>query len=209
MNNNSDFLKIIGLFTMLIDHIGAVFYPQVTLFRIIGRIAFPIFAYQIGVGYKNTKNLRKYLLRLLLVGIISQVPYSLLFTTKTLNIFFTLLIGLIAITVYERINPALGMLFPFLSLFIDFDYGIYGVFTILVLFVFNQRNTMFIAGQGLLNITYCLWYNSFLQMYSILAVFLILYFKINIRINVSKLWFYAFYPVHLIILLLLNSNIFL
>jgi hypothetical protein len=194
---------------MLIDHIGAVFYPQVTLFRIIGRIAFPIFAYQIGVGYKNTKNLRKYLLRLLLVGIISQVPYSLLFTTKTLNIFFTLLIGLIAITVYERINPALGMLFPFLSLFIDFDYGIYGVFTILVLFVFNQRNTMFIAGQGLLNITYCLWYNSFLQMYSILAVFLILYFKINIRINVSKLWFYAFYPVHLIILLLLNSNIFL
>ena len=193
---------------MLIDHIGAVFYPQVTLFRIIGRIAFPIFAYQIGVGYKNTKNLRKYLLRLLLVGIISQVPYSLLFTTKTLNIFFTLLIGLIAITVYERINPALGMLFPFLSLFIDFDYGIYGVFTILVLFVFNQRNTMFIAGQGLLNITYCLWYNSFLQMYSILAV-LILYFKINIRINVSKLWFYAFYPVHLIILLLLNSNIFL
>ena len=73
---------------MLIDHIGAVFYPQVTLFRIIGRIAFPIFAYQIGVGYKNTKNLRKYLLRLLLVGIISQVPYSLLFTTKTLNIFY-------------------------------------------------------------------------------------------------------------------------
>lgn len=202
MNNNSEFLKIIGLITMLIDHIGAVFYPQVTLFRIIGRIAFPIFAYQIGLGYRNTKNLTKYSLRLLMVGVISQIPYRFLFTTETLNIFFTLLIGLVAITVYDRLNQALGFFIPFLAMVIDIDYGIYGVFTVLILFIFNQRYTMLITGQGVLNCIYCLWYNSFLQMYSILAVFIIMFNKINLNIRVNKFWFYSFYPAHLIILLL-------
>lgn len=206
MNNNSEFLKIIGLVTMLIDHIGAVFYPQVTALRIIGRIAFPIFAYQIGIGYRNTNNLSKYLLRLLLVGVISQIPYSFLFATETLNIFCTLVIGLIAITIYDRINPALGLLFPFLTLSLDFDYGIYGVFTILVLFVFNQRDLRLIAGQVFLNCIYCLWYNSFLQMYSLPAILLILYSKINIKVSIGKTWFYSFYPAHLIILLFLKSS---
>lgn len=195
---------------MLIDHIGAVFYPQVTLLRIIGRIAFPIFAYQIGIGYRNTKSISKYFLRLLLVGVISQAPYSLLFTTETLNIFFTLLIGLVAIIVYDRINPALGLLFPFLVLWMDFDYGIYGVFTILGLFIFNQRKAILIASQGFLNFVYCLWYNSFLQMYSLLAVLLVIYFpssfKSNFKLYIGRFWFYSFYPAHLIILLFLKSS---
>ena len=68
---------------------------------------------------------------------------------------------------------------------------------------------MLIVGQGFLSSMYCLWYNSFLQMYSLLAIVLIIHTKINIKINVGKLWFYSFYPVHLIMLLFLKTSNFL
>lgn len=66
-------LKIIAMLTMLIDHIGAVLFPEIALFRIIGRIAFPIFAYIVADGCKYTKNKPKYLLRLVLCALSFQI----------------------------------------------------------------------------------------------------------------------------------------
>lgn len=56
LNENTNFLKLIGIITMLIDHIGCILFPKVLLFRVIGRIAFPIFTYTTYLGYKHTKN---------------------------------------------------------------------------------------------------------------------------------------------------------
>ena len=101
-------LKIIALISMFIDHSGYYIMGHFSFFNYIGRIAFPIFAFQISEGYKHTKNLKKYFLRLSLFALISQIPYS-LFLLKYhgspygLNIFFTLFLGLLAIYLYDYV----------------------------------------------------------------------------------------------------------
>ncbi len=68
-------LKIIACISMLIDHIGYILFPQVTLLRYIGRIAMPIFAFFIGEGCLYTKNRMKYFLRVFLLGVLCQSVY--------------------------------------------------------------------------------------------------------------------------------------
>ena len=106
-------LKIIALITMFIDHSGYVFVGSFSFCNFIGRIAFPIFAFQISEGYKHTKNLKKYFLRLGIFALISQIPFS-LFSFKyhggnilILNVFFTLFLGLLSIYLYDYINNLL------------------------------------------------------------------------------------------------------
>ncbi|SNX54090.1 TraX family protein [Thermoanaerobacterium sp. RBIITD] len=86
-------LKLIALLTMVIDHVGAVLYPNIIVLRMIGRISFPIFAYLLALGYKSTHDAKKYLKRLLLFGLLSEIPYILAFNSDNLNIFFTLALG--------------------------------------------------------------------------------------------------------------------
>lgn len=125
-------LKIIACITMLIDHITVLFVPHdfgylfhlnigsyerdITLYvigRVIGRIAFPLFAFLIVQGFLHTRNVKKYMLRLAIFAVISEIPYDFAmseipfdFAIRNFpqslfyqqNIFFTLLLGLIAIT---------------------------------------------------------------------------------------------------------------
>ena len=100
-------LKIVALISMLCDHTGLVFLGSPTYFNVIGRIAFPIFAFQISEGYTHTKNLKKYILRLIIFALTSQLPFVLFrnsveLTSFSLNIFFTLLLGLLSITIYDK-----------------------------------------------------------------------------------------------------------
>lgn len=101
-------LKIIALITMFIDHSGYAIMGHFSFFNYIGRIAFPIFAFQISEGYNHTKNLKKYFLRLGLFALVSQIPFS-LFSLKYhgnpfgLNVFFTLFLGLLAIYLYDYV----------------------------------------------------------------------------------------------------------
>ena len=52
-------LKIIAFLTMIVDHTGVIFYPNSQIFRIIGRISFPIFCFFIVEGFSHTKNIKK------------------------------------------------------------------------------------------------------------------------------------------------------
>ena len=102
-------LKIIAVVTMFIDHLGYIIWGRVTFFNYIGRLAFPIFAFQISEGYLHTKNLKKYFLRLIIIAIVSQIPYSLFLSTysndyTSPNIFFTLISGLSSITIYDKLK---------------------------------------------------------------------------------------------------------
>lgn len=105
---------------MLFDHIGEVF-PASTpdVFRFIGRIAFPIYAYMIAQGCKYTRNINKYLIRLGIFAIISEIPFDIAFMHyKTMddnlhlnidflhntNVFYTLFLGVACISVYEKLK---------------------------------------------------------------------------------------------------------
>lgn len=74
-NLDTDFLKLIAVVSMLIDHIGSAFFPQYPVFRWIGRLAFPIFAYCLTVGLLYTRNIKRYLVRLGVFALISQPFY--------------------------------------------------------------------------------------------------------------------------------------
>lgn len=77
LNRDTDMLKLIAIITMCVDHVGVVFFPGVATFRIIGRIAFPLFCYSMAVGCCYTRSMGGYAFRLLLAALISQPFYAL------------------------------------------------------------------------------------------------------------------------------------
>ena len=90
-------LKLIACITMLIDHIGAVFFPSMQILRMIGRLSFPIYCFLLVEGAAHTKNAGRYALRLLICALVSELPHDLAFgdhlTLNSLSIMVTLLIG--------------------------------------------------------------------------------------------------------------------
>ena len=75
LSNNA--LKILACIAMVIDHVGLLFFPYEMIFRKIGRLSFPIFAFLLAEGCKYTKNKPKHFLMLLGLTIICQVGYYL------------------------------------------------------------------------------------------------------------------------------------
>lgn len=75
LNTDTNFLKIIAMVSMLIDHVGAILLPQYRIMRIIGRLAFPIYAYCLTVGCVYTKNMVRYISRIALLALIAQPLY--------------------------------------------------------------------------------------------------------------------------------------
>ena len=74
-NLNTSFLKVLALLLMLTDHLGVTLFPSVPELRMIGRMAFPLYAWCLVVGSVKTRNPLRYGLRLLLLAIISQPLY--------------------------------------------------------------------------------------------------------------------------------------
>ena len=115
-------LKIIALASMTVDHIGVVLFPQVTLLRVIGRLAFPIFAYMLAEGCFYTHSKRRYLAGLVVVGVLCQVVYFIAMGSLEQSIMTTLALG--ALTVYALQECAgrrtwLGVLLLVLALALD------------------------------------------------------------------------------------------
>ena len=98
-NTATVWLKIIALVFMFIDHSGKMLFPTVPEMRILGRIAFPIYAWCMIVGFHYTRSVPRYLLRILIVGILSQPLYmvALDHAWNQPNIFLTLFLGLCAL----------------------------------------------------------------------------------------------------------------
>ena len=210
-------LKIIALISMLFDHCGYIFFNKITFMNIIGKIAFPIFAFQISEGYLRTKNLKNYFLRLFLFAIASQIPFMLFLnclgtTTIYLNIFFTLFLGLLSITLYNKIQNkpfslVLVLLIILLAKITHCDYGWYGV-AIIFLFYLFKNNPL------LMNITFIILtiikYIPFTKINIYLAISTCLSLIIINSYNGKKgrnmhYFLYFFYPFHLIILSLIYN----
>lgn len=205
-------IKIIAIVSMLIDHMGVVFFPNVFSLRVIGRLAMPLFAWGIAYGYIQTKNIRKYAFRILLLAIISQFPYYILFNNGCLNICFTLVAGLFCVHIYEQRMPlVLRVLYIGSICFIvntfDFEYGIYAVLLVLIYHVFYRKYYILFALIVALTIWAIDFYNyNSIQLISIISLGLIFQLeKFNFKIN--KIFNYSFYPVHMLFLLIAKMYI--
>ena len=94
---------------MFLDHSSDALIGHLSVLNIIGRLAFPIFAFQLAIGYTHTHDISKYAKRLALFAFISQIPlsiftYFIFGTAIYLNIFFTLLFGLISLLIYDKVQ---------------------------------------------------------------------------------------------------------
>lgn len=189
---------------MIIDHIGLFFFPEMVIFRIIGRLAFPLFAFGIAFGYTKTKNVTKYGERLLLLALISQPIFSLLLNNGKLNICFTLFLGLLAILIYDKVKKSwlkiLGLVLLFLFTFwLQVDHGVYGVLMILFFYIFRNNIWLLLVQSILTFVSILINPGGLLQIFAIPAFFLIYYLK-QYDFKINKVVSYLFCPVHLLII---------
>lgn len=197
-------LKCIAIVTMFIDHMGAVFFPDKLLFRYVGRIAFPIFAFLLVEGFFHTRDVRKYMCRLGVFAILSEVPYDLAFRGEILefehqNVFFALFIGVAMMYALEnssqwQAKAAEVLLAMWAATLLWADYRYKGILLIAVFyFLRDRKKEKFVLGAG----WNFLW-NWEIQGYGALASVPIAMYS-GERGRPMKYFFYLFYPLHLLL----------
>lgn len=202
-------LKLIALITMVIDHIGISY--DLELFRIIGRLSFPIYAFLIVNGFNYSKNIKRYLSRLLLFAVISEIPFQLFkynhINLTFSNVFVTLSLGLIAILMLKsyknKIIKYSGVfLICICAELLGSDYGFRGVLLVVIFYLFRNRRLMQFIFMSLLWIcSYRL--NGIFGLLSLVFIWIYNPRK-YIKRKISKYFFYWFYPVHLLVLYLFS-----
>ena len=101
-------LKLIAIISMGIHHTVMILWEifpiwvHIPLYALRG-ITFPIMAFFVTEGFRRTSNIKRYMLRLLIFGLIAQVPYTLAMGIYTLNIIFSILVGLICLVLHEKL----------------------------------------------------------------------------------------------------------
>lgn len=101
-------VKIIAAVTMLIDHAGLILFPEYGIMRIIGRIAFPLYAYCIAEGFRYTKNRLHYFLRIFILGLLCQIVYFVVDGDTLLGILLTFSFSIIVMFFTDGIRAALN-----------------------------------------------------------------------------------------------------
>ncbi len=151
-NLDTSLLKVLALVFMLIDHLGAIIFPGISGMRIIGRMAFPLYAWCLVVGSDKTHNIYRYGLRLLLLGVVAQPLYmmALNHTWAEMNILFSLFIGLVAIYGIQKRFCFSQIWVPALCYvalgFLKVDYGWKGLTFILVLYGARKNRSGLVAA---------------------------------------------------------------
>lgn len=224
---SSFILKIIACITMFIDHLKYIIPGQPLFMAAIGRLAFPIFSFQLVEGYSHTKNVKKYLLRLLIFALIAQIPYSMYFQTTTLNTLFTLFLGILGIYVYEyfKSNKFIGFTFILslmtLAEIIQTDYTYYGVGIIFIFHILKDKKILKTIAFSLFTILFFIIYTkAYLLGTNILQVLTNTGFMTLLLCTIAgiipcllynekqgpkiKYIFYLFYPLHIILLLIFD-----
>lgn len=214
------FLKITAMLSMLCDHIAFVLvpaesYPSLYYFmRAVGRIAFPLFCFMLVEGFIYTHNREKYIIRLAVFAVISEIPFDLsagggVLCWDSQNVMWTLLIGFIVMYAINKAGEIyIAKIFAILAggavaYIMHTDYSIFGVFIIAVLYIYRYNRKMGMVIMGILILS-----QSSIEMYAVLSIPIILNYspdKNNIRL--PKYFFYAFYPAHLFILYIIRCYI--
>ena len=160
-NLDTNFLKLFAILTMVVDHVGTVFFPQHPEFRWVGRLAFPIFCYCLTVGLMYTRDIRRYLGRLALFAVVSQPFFALAFHPHNFweeltswNIFVTLFFSLLAIYGVKERKWWWFLLGVLAINVLNADYANTGVILTLIfylcrnIFHFNRLSGFFCRREG-------------------------------------------------------------
>ena len=198
-------LKCIAIVSMALDHTGAVLYPSQIWLRCLGRIAFPIFCFLIVEGFFHTHDVRRYMGRIGVFALISEIPYDLAFRGVPLeyahqNVFFTLLIGIGMMVLLERnrewpVKAVILLLAMWLAVLIRSDYNFRGILLIFVFYIFHESRWLAVTAGGLWNFLY----QGVIQKYGVLSVLPLALYN-GERGRKMKYFFYIFYPAHLLLL---------
>lgn len=222
-------LKLIAVIAMVADHSAYLLSGDIPLLRMslltlgetsitvyyllrrIGRLAFPIFCFLISEGYLHTRNKKRYARNLLLFALISELPFNLmaggsLFFPGKQNIYFTLLMGLLMIhiaeTVPEEWKKALLLLGAAgLTLLLDADYGLKGALLVLLVYVLRSRSALRAV------LAYPLLSGGLAALAAFLPISLYNGKRGFIQKPLVKYSFYLFYPLHILLLLLIRHCI--
>ena len=210
-------LKIIATISMLIDHIGYIFFPEALIFRIIGRLAFPIFAFMIAEGCRYTKNKLRYFLTVFILAFVCQCAYFYSEGNMYLGVLITFSLSIVLIFSLQHCLQALkkglyikALFFPLLiiiiyifTLYFEIDYGFAGIMLPLFASVISPSDEysrtlnaiLFTVGIFILSLSL-----GGIQYYSLYASVLLLMYSGARGKYKMKYFFYIFYPLHLIVL---------
>lgn len=218
-------LKYIAIFAMFLDHIFKIIITQALPLFMIGRISFIIFAFILAYNYlHNTSNKLGYIKRLFIFGIISQPFYIFAFESLSLNIFITLALGLYVIYLSEqkiKQKPQINQtaLIIITSLFFilagDYiDYSFLGIMLIGMIYCYLKNNSnlnlsIVLALSFLINFLNQETIDQGVKiglcgLFAYLIIILISQLNITLKLKNYKWAFFAFYPVHLLILKLVT-----
>ena len=219
-------LKIIAFLTMIVDHTGVIFYPNSQIFRIIGRISFPIFCFFIVEGFSHTKNIKQYLGRILILALISEVIFDLLLFDKAIcfdrqNTCFELFLGLLTIYLFDlliknkyKISPIVLLIFSiYLSNILNLDYSYKGIILIFCFYLVNKLNLSKIKRILYLFLSIIIFFMisiistpniTYLGIFLSIPFILLYNGKLGYNNKFIQYLFYLLYPLHLLILLVLS-----
>lgn len=216
-------LKIIAMISMAFDHVGDVFFPDIIWLRMVGRLAMPIFAFCIAEGYIHTRNRNKYLLRMGIFALVSEVPFDLAFegniNLSHQNIMLSFFISIAALLLFDLIRgpkseikgrysvwrTMLGVLaviaMAVVAMLVKADYTMFAVASVFLFYVFKDVNHYVrpIPGVAFLALTRTMGY------YCTTGLSIVPLLLYNGKKGKGLKWlFYAFYPGHLLLLFLLK-----
>lgn len=209
-------LKLLALFAMTCDHVGKQLLPQYAILQIIGRLAFPIFAYMIAEGCRYTQNRRRYLLTMAALALVCQMVYGLAMGSLYQCVLVTFSMAITGIYVYDYLirkrtlgalavaGMVLGILIfacvrlPGILTHTDFaiDYGIWGVLLPVLIYVSKDKKRQLAATAiGLMFLSISL---GGIQWYSLCAVPILCLYSGKRGKKKMKNLFYIYYPLHLV-----------
>ena len=225
-------LKYTAVAAMLIDHVGMMFFetssPAGFVMRVIGRLTAPVMCMLLADGYVHTSSVRKYALRLLVFGVISQPFYAfahgMSIFTADFNMILTLFLSFVMLIVYDKAeNEILRLSAVGLCIAASYfcDWGITAPLWVLGFYIFRDRKEKQTAMFAIVSVVYivscvisCIrngqeWYSQLWQAGLLLSVPFIFLYNGNggRKTAFSKWFFYLFYPLHLFILEILNRII--
>lgn len=211
-------LKILAAITMTVDHIGAYLFPGVLWMRVVGRLAFPIFAFMVGQGARHTRSLTRYFLTMALSALVCQGVFTVTQGDlyQCILVTFTLSLGLIFLiqraeetkTPFARLWAVCGLgavfvickVLPHKIPGFDMDYGLFGVLAPVAVYLAQDRlRGIFYLGICLVGIAEgTLW----IQWLSLLTIPLLLLYNGSRGKWKMKWFFYLYYPAHLVVIYL-------